>query len=304
VPAPPAGECSPVDEVRSWDSGRIEGAQSCEVTAAQIASGSRSNYRLVRITGLSYPLSMVIEKIFVTREDLTDALDPSGGAADSAVRRLRENGLVSHGIELRVHSSGRLRGANVYYCALNLDAAGSVRDGDRTTARKLAEAAGSIESSPTARELAKVFSTENPRTLSAKQRRTVSSLARRIARERTRVGLTHGPFVGVVWTVDEWSATVVAGAETIVLPRETLEVRGLDKPGTPVAIRSHRLKTGAMVHSAEEALAFDAPERGGARKFDPFEMRREQRDPRRVDVLGAALSGEQPVRLLAPLVVR
>lgn len=115
---------------------------------------------------------MVIENPFVTREDLREALDPSGRSPATAVRRLREAGLISHGIELRPHRRGRLRGAAVSYCALNLDAAEAVRDGVEEAARQLARAAAAVETSAAARSLAKaLFEIGDARELPANQRR-------------------------------------------------------------------------------------------------------------------------------------
>src|SRR5215204_3341564 len=96
------------------------------------AKMSLLSYRRVKTSRLWYPACMVIENPFVTRDDLREALDPSGGSPSTAIRRLREAGLISHGIDLRLHQGGRLRGGTVYYCALNLDAAEAVRDGDET----------------------------------------------------------------------------------------------------------------------------------------------------------------------------
>lgn len=247
---------------------------------------------------------MVLERVFVTSSDLSNALDPAGRAPATAIRRLRESGFVSHGIELRPYRAGRLRGGAVYYCALNIDAVESFRDGDEETSRKLARAAAAIESTASAHALAKALAeVQDLRRLSTDKRRAASRLAVRIARERRRLAHSDGPLLGLVVAADERYATVDTDDETIVVPRETLGVHGLDKPGAAVAIRSHRLRTGAMVHSADEALEFDHDDRQGARTFDPFAMRRERRGLDAAALLDAALAGREPVRLIAPLVV-
>jgi hypothetical protein len=250
-------------------------------------------------------VGVVIENPFVTPEDLREALDPSGRSPATAVRRLREAGLISHGIELRPHRGGRLRGAVVYYCALNLDAAEAVRDGDETAARELARAAASVEASKTARSFAKALvefrDLRDLRELSAEKRRAASSLAARITRIRN--GLAHGvnPLVGLVVDADDLYGTVQTDNETIVLPRATLHARGLDWPGAAVAIRVQSLRTGAMLHYVDQALALDDDERHGARPFDPFAMRAERRGVRADALVEEALAGREPVRLLAPL---
>lgn len=238
----------------------------------------------------------------MTREDLREALDPSGRAPATAVRRLREAGLISHGIELRPHHGGRLRGAAVYYCALNLDAAEAVRDGDEEAARGLARAAASLEGKEAVRSLAEaLFEVRDLRELPAEKRRAASTLARRIMHLRNRLAHGVNPLVGLVIDADKDYGTVQTDNETVVLPRATLQARGLDWPGAPVAIRAHSLRTGAMVHYVDEALAFDADDRRGARPFDPFAMRAERRGAGADALVAQALARREPVRLLAPL---
>ncbi|HWQ23922.1 MAG TPA: hypothetical protein VNK94_07455 [Gaiellaceae bacterium] len=247
---------------------------------------------------------MVIENPFVTREDLREALDPSGRSPATAVRRLREAGLISHGIELRPHRRGRLRGAAVYYCALNLDAAEAVRDGDEEAARQLARAAASVEASTAARSLAEaLFEVRDLRELPASKRKAASTLAARIMRVRNRLAHGVNPLVGLVVDADGDFGTVQTDHETVVLPRATLRARGLDWPGAPVAIRAHSLRTGAMVHYVDEALALDDDDRHGARPFDPFAMRAERRGRRVEALVEEALAGREPIRLLAPLAI-
>lgn len=265
---------------------------------------SQLSFRRVKNAILWYSLAVIIENPFVTREDLREALDPSGRSPATAVRRLREAGLISHGIEMRPHHGGRLRGGAVYYCALNLDAAEAVRDGDEGAARKLAQAAAAVEASKSARSLAKaLFETRDLRELPAEKRRAASTLAARITRTRNR--LTHGlnPLVGLVIDADDRYGTVQTDNETVVLPRATLHARGLDWPGAPVAIRAHSLRTGVMVHYVDEALELDEDDRHGARTFDPFTMRAEQRGMRADALIEEALAGREAVRLLAPLTV-
>lgn len=245
---------------------------------------------------------MVIEKPFVTRDDLREALDPSGRSPSSAVRRLREAGLISHGIELRPHQGGRLRGGAVYYCSLNLDAAEAVRDGDEQAARELARAAASVETSKTARSLAMAFfEAPDLRELPPEKRRAASTLAARIMRIRNRLAHGVNPLVGLVVDADDRYGTVQTEDETIVLPRATLHAHGLDWLGAAVAIRAHSLRTGAMVHYVDEALTLDEDDRHGARPFDPFAMRVERRGVRADALVEEALAGREPVRLVAPL---
>jgi hypothetical protein len=245
---------------------------------------------------------VVIERPFVTREDLREALDPSGRSPATAVRRLREAGLISHGIELRPYRRGRLRGAAVYYCALNLDAAEAVRDGDEEAARGLARAAASVEASKTAQSLAEaLFEVRDLRELPTEKRRAASTLAARITRTRNRLAHGVNPLVGLVVDADEHYGTVQTDHEMVVLPRAALQARGLDWPGAAVAIRAHSLRTGAMVHYVDGALALDDDDRHGARPFDPFAMRAERRGRRADALVAEALAGREPVRLLAPL---
>lgn len=253
---------------------------------------------------------MVIENVFVTSDALSAALDPSGRAPTTAVRRLREAGLISRGIELRLHRARRLRGASVYYCALNIDAAESVSDGDKDAARRLAEASGAIETSGNVREIVHGLlgargrlEEGDLRRLPVGEQREVVRLADLIARERNRLVHREAPLLGLVIAMDDRRATIETESELVVLPRETLGVRGLDRLGAAVAIRSRRLQTGVMIHSAEEALTAEADDRHGAREFDPFTMRREQSGRDIGATLERALAGTEPVRLLAPLPV-
>lgn len=248
--------------------------------------------------------SMVIERLFVTADDLAGTLDPSGRGPATAVRRLRETHLISHGIEVRPHRAGRLRGAVVYYCALNLDAVEALRDGNESMARKLAKAAGEIEAKPTARHLVSVLTGDIALSaLELGERRAASNLATAIRRIRDRLAHAPSPLLGWVVATEDDYVTVDADDTTIVLPRETLRTRGLDRPGVPVAIRSHQLRTGAMIHSVDRALAFDEDDRGSARRYDPFEMRRERRRAGPRASIRELLAGRTPVRLVAPLAV-
>ncbi len=247
---------------------------------------------------------MIVENPFVTPEELREALDPAGRSPVTAVRRLREAGLISHGVQLRPHHGGRLRGGAVYYCALNLDAADAVRDGDEVTARKLAQAATSVETGDAARTLAMTLSiTRDLRELPGEDRKAIAKLARRISDVRNQ--MVHGPtpLVGLVIDMNERYGTVRTDDETVVLPRETLHARGLDWIGAAVAIRVHQLRTGAMLHSVDEAFALDDDDRQGARTFDPFAMRAERRGTGAASRLENALAGREPVRVLAPLTI-
>jgi len=107
--------------------------------------------------------------------------------------------------------------------------------------------------------------------------------------------------VGVVVDADDRFGTVQTDSETIVLPRATLRARGLDRLGAAVAIRAHSLRTGAMLHYVDEALALDDDDRRGARPFDPFAMRAERSEMRSERLVEEALAGREPVRLLAPV---
>lgn len=84
----------------------------------------------------------------------------------------------------------------------------------------------------------------------------------------------------LVVDADDDYGTVQTELETVVLPRATLRARGLDWPGAAVAIRAHSLRTGAMAHFVDEALALDEDDRHGARPFGPFAMRAERRGRR------------------------
>jgi len=120
---------------------------------------------------------------------------------------------------------------------------------------------------------------------------------------RTRNRLAHGenPLVGLVVDTDDRYGTVQTDNETIILPRATLHARGLDWPGAAVTIRSHSLRTGALLHYVDAALSFDDVDRHGARQFDPFSMRAERRRAHADVLIEEALAGREPVRLLVPV---
>jgi hypothetical protein len=95
----------------------------------------------------------------ISKSDILRAYNPSKPDSESAFRRLRREGVISDGITIKPRSDGRQRGTITAFYALNEDAAIAYRHGDRDLAMKLASQSAKVETSPAARELAKVAST-------------------------------------------------------------------------------------------------------------------------------------------------
>jgi hypothetical protein len=247
-------------------------------------------------------LAVIQEWPFVTADELAAAFDPASPAA-SAPRRLRARGLISDGILRAPHRAGRLRGRKVVYSALNLNAVEAARDGDEDKARQLAAAAAEIEARPDVHSLARSLDElGDTQELTARDRKTALWVFKTMQRARRKAAANGGPLVGFVSWIGEHSVQLAAREERFELPRETLRVHGLDRPGVAVAVYVSVLKTGWTAYTVRRALVLDDEEAAPGRPYDPFTM---------FDELRARIASGQiveqidpdrpPIRVLAPL---
>jgi hypothetical protein len=103
---------------------------------------------------------MLSERPLISKRDVLTALDPPGKAKDSAFRRLKRDGFISSGIEVKPRQKGHAHGTLMMFCALNRDAATAFRKGSPELARRIASKARKIESSEAARQVGEMASLE------------------------------------------------------------------------------------------------------------------------------------------------
>jgi hypothetical protein len=103
---------------------------------------------------------MLTERPLISKRDILTALDPTGNAKDSAFRRLKRDGFITGGVEVKPRHKGHAHGTLVMFCALNRDAATAYRKDSPELARRIAARAHKIESSGAARRLVELASLE------------------------------------------------------------------------------------------------------------------------------------------------
>lgn len=96
---------------------------------------------------------MLTERPLISKRDILTALDPTGNAKDSAFRRLKRDGFITGGVEVKPRHEGHAHGTLMMFCALNRDAATAYRKDSPELARRIAKRARKIESSKAARWL-------------------------------------------------------------------------------------------------------------------------------------------------------
>ncbi len=104
---------------------------------------------------------MPIERPLLSKQDILTALDPTGNAGESAFRRLKRDGFISSGIQIKPRRKGHVEGTLVVFCSLNRDAATAYRKEMPELALRIAARARKVESSRAARRLAKLVSLES-----------------------------------------------------------------------------------------------------------------------------------------------
>jgi hypothetical protein len=103
---------------------------------------------------------MLTERPLISKRDILTVLDPTGNAKDSAFRRLKRDGFISGGVEVKPRHEGHAHGTLVMFCALNRDAATAYRKGSPELARRIAAKARKIESSKAARQMVELAGLE------------------------------------------------------------------------------------------------------------------------------------------------
>jgi hypothetical protein len=96
---------------------------------------------------------MLTERPLISKRDILTALDPTGNAKESAFRRLKRDGFVTGGVEVKPRHKGHAHGTLMMFCALNRDAATAYRKESPELARRIATKARKIESSKAARQM-------------------------------------------------------------------------------------------------------------------------------------------------------
>lgn len=104
---------------------------------------------------------MLTERPLISKRDILTALDPTGNAKDSAFRRLKRDGFISDGIEVKPRHKGHAHGTLMMFCTLNRDAATAYRKDSPELARRIATKARKIESSKAARKMVELASLES-----------------------------------------------------------------------------------------------------------------------------------------------
>jgi hypothetical protein len=103
---------------------------------------------------------MLTERPLISKRDILTALDPTGSAKESAFRRLKRDGFISGGVEVKPRHRGHAHGTLVMFCSLNRDAATAYRKDDPALARRIAARARKIESSRAAKRLVELAGRE------------------------------------------------------------------------------------------------------------------------------------------------
>jgi hypothetical protein len=227
---------------------------------------------------------MLTERPLLSKAEVLRGLDPTGRAGDSAFRRLKRDGFITGGIQVKPRRGGRLSGTVTAFCALNRDAATAYRKRRPDLALRLAARAAKLESGASARRLAEAAARETPLDtgevglegiylrLVRGDRRPADDLARGVADARralagplTAIGVST--IVGTLTRLDLDAAEIVsADDERYTLPPSALLSSRLGV-GSPVSVRVELLGDGALWTVVEPAWS-DAP--AGRPNDDPF----------------------------------
>jgi hypothetical protein len=257
---------------------------------------------------------MLTERPLVSKREILRALDPTGRAGESAFRRLKRDGFITAGIEVKPRRSGRLSGTVTAFCALNRDAATAYRKQRPDLARRLAGRAAKLEASRSALALAEVAGREmaaevgdldldgmyvrvvlNDRRPADALARSVSSARRGLARSLSDIGVST--IVGTVMGLDcEVAEIVTAEDERYTLPASSLPAESRLAVGSPISVRVELLGEGATWTVVEPAWS-DAP--AGEPWGDPFRGLR-PRLPGNLEELLSRFEGDRPLALIGP----
>lgn len=101
--------------------------------------------------------SSVSEWPMATREELWRAYRPATEFSDAKFQGLRRDHLVSEGVAVTSRAHGRFAGQERIFSRLNILALNAERDGDKDAAKRLVEAASSLESRDAFRRVIRMF---------------------------------------------------------------------------------------------------------------------------------------------------
>jgi hypothetical protein len=259
-----------------------------------------------------YAPSMLTERPLISKGEILRALDPTGRAGDSAFRRLKRDGFITGGIEVKPRRAGRLSGTVTAFCALNRDAATAYRKQRPDLALRLAARAAKLESSVPARRLAEVARHEV--SLDADElglagiyvrvvrsdRRPADEFARHVANarralEKPLADIGVRTIVGTVTRLDGEAAEIVSiDGERYTFPASVLP-SGTPGVGSPVSVRVELLGDGVLWTVVEPAWSdIQANEND-----DPFGDLR-PRLPADINGLLGRVEGVRPLALVGP----
>jgi hypothetical protein len=260
-----------------------------------------------------YAPYMLTERPLLSKREVLRALDPTGRAGESAFRRLKRDGFITGGIEVKPRRAGRLSGTVTAFCALNRDAATAYRKQRPDLALRIAARAAKLESGPTARRLAEVARNETSidtgeldlegiyARLMRGDRRPADEFARRVssarrALERPLADIGVSTILGTLASLDSDTAEIVsATGERYTLPASALPSGGLSV-GSPIKVRVELLGEGALWTVVEPAwtdAATDEPHE------DPFGDLR-PRWPINLDGMLDSVEAARPLALIGP----
>lgn len=190
---------------------------------------------------------------------------------DAVLQTLKRNEAVSKGLRVDLRAAGgQLGGSQVFYCALNRDAARAFRHKNIKLAKRYAKAAQRVEDMRVMKALTNAVQelsvVATPRGLAdALAAPPLIELVRGVeqAIERERGKLPSAPSItqlsGRVISIDDDAAVVeLDDAGTwLPLPRSVLQEEGLDEQGAALAARWDLVGDGMMIMSVEPVI--DAP---------------------------------------------
>ncbi len=256
---------------------------------------------------------MLTERPLLSKREILRALDPTGRAGESAFRRLKRDGFITAGIEVKPRRAGRLSGTVTAFCALNRDAATAYRKQRPDLALRIAARAAKLESGGAARRLVEVARHEtsidtgelNLEGIYARvvcsDRRPADDLARSVSSARRALGkpladIGVSTIVGTIMRLDGETAEIVSpDGERYTLPVSALPSSELGV-GSPVSIRVELLGDGALWTVVEPAWS-DVP--ASQSQDDPFGDLR-PRLPVDLDGLLGHAEGVRPLALIGP----
>jgi hypothetical protein len=215
--------------------------------------------------------ALVLEHPLVPKGFIIESLLPGvPRKSDSPLRRLKEKGLATEGIEVRVRRpDGAIGGTLSLYCALNVDAARLERRGEMKKAQMLVRRAKKIEQSKKCLAIASMFrlfrlhgtgwSAYIEALDESSFRAAVLELADDVQKARADV-IDAGPAASVTASVAGFRGTTAyletADGTRLGIPRRQLAEENLDWIGAPVIITREELGSNVILQ-VKPGLAAD-----------------------------------------------